>query len=162
MIRGGRNLIKIIIIVLIIIALIFVAVYFEFWYTKKCYDYTCFNKAVYDCKNAFYIDEAKEATWQNTILGKEEDNCIINVKLLMVKQGDIESKSLEGKEMDCYLSMTNIKTIIEKGQNIAPHEDLKICHGLLKEDMQELMIKNLWAVVIKNLGQIQEESIKPL
>jgi flagellar basal body-associated protein FliL len=148
---------KTIIILAIIIVIILVLLVLSFFYTRKCYDYSCFNSAVVNCEKASYLDESVEATWQYKILGMRDGKCEINVNLLMVKKGKTDAESLVGKEMICRLTRDEALSTLSKNQDIKPQSDINKCNGRLKEDMQEIMIKNLWGIIIKNLGSIKEE-----
>lgn len=143
-------------IVVIIIAL----VYLKFFYFKKCQDYTCFNEGVVKCNKIIFRSDEKEAVWEYKVLGKKKGECVINVKLLMIKQGKKETQILEGKEMKCYLDSATIQQFINQNKNINPRQNLELCHGILKEEMQEIIIKNLWGVVLKNIGKIKEELVE--
>ena len=38
-----------------------------------------------------------------------------------------------------------------------PVENLGLCHGLLKEGLQDLIIKKMHTYIIENMGKINEE-----
>jgi len=152
---------KKIILIFVLIVILLAGLIFTFFYTKRCSDYMCFNSAVVNCEKASYLDDSVEATWQYKVLGKEDGKCLINVKLLMVKKGKTDAESLIGKEMICKLTEGDINSFISKNQDIKPQADINKCQGELKEGMQEIIIKNLWGIIIKNLGSIKEE-VKPL
>jgi hypothetical protein len=156
--RVSKN--KIIIISIVIVILLALLI-FTFIYTKKCSNYSCFDSAIATCQKASYLDESVEATWQYHILGEKDGKCMINIELLMVKEGKTDAESLVGKEMICELTKDEINSALIKSQEIKPQSDINKCHGRLKEDMQEIIIKNLWGIIIKNLGNIKEE-ITPL
>ena len=139
---------KRIILVILIIIVAIIAIFFTFLYTKKCSDAVCFNKALAKCSKASYVNDANDATWVYKIGGKSGDECKINVKILQLKEGTIDLSILEGKEMDCYLPLGSISS---------PQENLANCHGLLKEEMQGLIINKLHNYIVSNLGQIGEE-----
>ena len=61
--------------------------------------------------------------------------------------------NLEGKDMDCFLKL---------GLVISPEKSLKDCHGLLKEDIQEMIIQRMHSQIVENLGKINEETTKIL
>jgi len=138
---------------ILIILVAVIAVYFTFFYPRKCGDATCFNSALLKCKRAKYIDDLTDAVWSYRIKGKSGDKCQVDVKLLQLKRGASEMVILEGKEMTCYLPL---------GVITSPQEDLKKCHGLLKEEMQSLIINRLHNYIVENLGEISEELKKPL
>jgi len=60
---------------------------------------------------------------------------------------------MEGKEMVCYLPLGTITS---------PQGNLANCHGLLKEEMQSLIINRLHNYIVNNLGQISEELTKAI
>ncbi len=144
---------KVIILIAAIVVIAIGAIFFTFFYTKKCSDVSCFNSALLECFRASYIDDARDLVWLYEIKGKYQDKCRVKVKLLEVKEGLSEASFLEGKEMMCSLPL---------GTVAAPQENLKNCHGLLKEGMQELIINRLHSYIVDNLGQISEELNKPL
>jgi len=90
---------------------------------------------------------------QYKIKGMEDGKCKVDVKVLQVKEGSLDKTALEGYSMLCYLG---------KGDTTLPESDLTRCHGLLKEKIQEIMIQNAHAQIIKNLGQIAPELEKVL
>jgi predicted membrane protein len=145
-----KRVVKIILIVLIIIVAV-LAVYFTFFYSRNCKTAECFNFALTKCYRASYINDAEDAAWYYKIKGKSGDNCKIYVKLLQLKQGTGQISSLEGKEMTCYTQL---------GMITSPQGNLANCHGLLKEEMQNLIINRLHNYIVSNLGQISEELTK--
>jgi len=142
-----------IIVISLIIIIAIIAVYFTFFYTKKCRDIGCFNNALLKCRRASYMNDVEDATWFYKIKGKSHGECKIRVKLLQVKEGTVELANLEGKEMMCYLPL---------GAVLNPQENLEKCHGLLKEEMQKLIITRLHNYITSNLGEISEEMTKAI
>jgi len=142
-----KRVVRIILIVLIVIVAI-LAVYFTFFYSRKCSAASCFNFALTKCYRASYINDVEDAAWYYQIKGKSGDNCKINVKLLQLKQGTSDIAGLEGEEMTCYTPLGTITS---------PQGNLANCHGLLKEDMQGLIINKLHNYIVGNLGQISGE-----
>jgi hypothetical protein len=138
---------------LIVLIIVVVGVYFLFFYTKKCNDAACFNSALIKCKKTSYISDAEDGSWFYSIKGKEEETCKVNVKMLQLKRGTIEMSSLQGKDMDCYLPL---------GIVTSPQEDLDRCHGILKEEMQKIIITRLHNYIVGNLGDIGEELEKAI
>ena len=133
-------------VIILIIGLI--AVYCSFFYTKNCSDTTCFNNAISSCTKAYFLEDSKEAAWQYSIKGKSSDSCVIAVKLLQIKEGNQDLAGMEDSSMTCS---------IELGTISRPQENLENCHGLLKENMQDLMIRRLHNYIAANLGQISDE-----
>jgi hypothetical protein len=44
-----------------------------------------------------------------------------------------------------------------KGVVVYPEQDIAQCHGLLKEEMQGIIIKKLHTYIVDNLGEIEQE-----
>ena len=59
-----------------------------------------------------------------------------------------DSISLEGQSMTCMLPL---------GVVMAPESDIGICHGLLKEGLQDLVIRKLHTYLVQNLGRLNLE-----
>lgn len=134
------------IIAVIVVGLI--AVYFSFFFYRSCKDEECFNKNLLSCSKTKFLKNTEEIIWHYTIKGRQGSDCLVNVKIISVKQGKPSLSSLEGKDMDCYLSLNSI---------IVPESDITKCHGLLKEALQEEIIQNMHSYILENLGQIKEE-----
>ncbi|MBU0467399.1 MAG: hypothetical protein KKF39_07100 [Nanoarchaeota archaeon] len=132
---------------LVVILIILVLGYFLFFSSKKCSDYSCFEEHLKKCKKASYVDETEDGFWEYKINKKEQENCKVNVRLLQLKKGNSELSLLEGKNMECD---------IELGTASRPQNNLKICNGLLKEKMQEIIIERLHKYVTENLEDIKK------
>ncbi len=142
-----------------VLIIVFVAVIFlTFFYTKKCQNRTCFDSSLRGCKKASYLNDGEEAVWRYRIRGRVwggefKKNCKINVELVKIKRGGIEMESVEGKSMDCYL---------ELGVVDFPERDITRCHGILREEMQNIIIQKTHAYILDNIGRISEELEKAL
>lgn len=147
-----RKLVLITAIVIVAVCLIIVG-YFLYFFSKQCLNQECFNRALISCNRVSYIKESTDTIVHYRILGRSADRCEVNLKLLQVKRGTIELAQLEGKEMRCF---------VPYGTMAAPEENLKECHGLLKEDIQEIIIKRMHAQIVENIGKISEEITKIL
>ena len=132
---------------IIAVILLGAAIYFSFFYSESCNDSSCFNNALLNCKKVGYIEETSDASWGYDIRGRVGDTCKVSVKLLQLKQGDVTLKMLQGEQMNCY---------IPYGSIIKPQANIDRCHGILKEDMQSIMINKLHNYITDNLGQIEE------
>ena len=130
-----------------IIAL-FVGIYFTFFFSYSCDDIACFRAHQQKCSRTEFINDAEDTTWFYKILGEENKACEIKVKVIQVKKGDISKRKLEGKSMNCYLPL---------GDTSSPEADIESCHGLLKEELQNIIIEKLHLYVIENIGEIGEE-----
>ncbi len=126
-------------------------------YSKDCADESCFESSLEKCSRAVWINEAEDASWGYGINGRGFlctlnsnlcGECIVNVKLLQVKGGSIDLEKLNGRSMDCYLPF---------GYAANPQEDLSRCHGILKEEMQDMIIRKMHSYILTNVGRISEE-----
>lgn len=144
---GAGKKIFLILIVLAIIALA-VAVYFTFFFSYKCKDLGCFKTHQAECSKTTYIKESESIDWMYHIKGKSGNNCQIEAKILQIKKGSLSQAKLEGKSMECSLPLGNLEN---------PEADISLCHGILKEEIQNLMIQKLHAYVLDNIGEISDQ-----
>lgn len=134
-------------ITVLVITIIFVAslaLYVSFGHTT-CTSLSCFQEKMARCSLASYVREEPQATWKYDIEGRKLDECRIQVTLLQAKEGDLELREFEGDSMDCSYPLGTLSF---------PEKDMARCHGLLKEDLQGLIIKKLHQYVLDNLGEI--------
>ena len=110
-----------------------------------CSDVSCFEKNMISCKKANFINDQQEAVWNYDIKGVSGEECEIEVTLEHIRSGKINSEKLQGKSMDCFYP----PNVFEY-----PEKNLDLCHGRLKEDMQELILINLHEYVLDNLDVI--------
>ena len=134
-------------VVLIILALAVYLVWFLFFSYKDCDNWDCFNSRLEDCKRTTFIG-GTTLVFDYTIEGKDDGFCVVDVKLLQGEVSERESKNLEGQEMKCSLPL---------GLVMIPESDILNCHGILKEGLQDLIIKKLHAYLVQNLGKINLE-----
>lgn len=132
---------KIILAIFILIILV-VAIYFTFFFYYGCDSLSCFKSHQLKCVKTKFINDEQTTTWQYIIRGKENGNCVVEAKILQIKEGELDRKTLEGKSMECFLRIGNINL---------PEADLTLCHGRLKEDIQEIMIKNIHSQILSNI-----------
>lgn len=137
------------VLVLVVVAVIAGAVYMTWFFTYSCDDIGCFQNHQAKCTRARYLHETENTVLRYETKRKDSGLCVTGVKMVAVKEGSVDKKKLEGLDMDCWVQM---------GERItAPEADLSECHGLLKEEIQEIMIKNAHAQILANIGQIGEE-----
>lgn len=137
---------------ILLIALL-VAVYFTFFFSYTCEDLSCFQAHQEKCSKTKFIRESESITWSYKIKGDDGGLCGIDAEILQVKKGDIDKIRLEGKSMMCYLPL---------GSTSLPELDLSRCNGILKEELQNIIIKNLHTYIVENIGEITEELNKPI
>ena len=148
--QGYGNLKKrllISVIILITAVILFIIIYF-FYYARPCNDSACFSNSLLRCSKVYFIKEDSKASWYYEIKGTSgKDSCSVLVRLLKMNAGDIDTQVLEGTEMTC---------IVNKGETLAPEENMKSCSGLLKEKLQEIIIDRMHSYLLQNLGEIKE------
>ena len=129
-----------IVLIIIIISLIWVH------YIKKtnCTNESCFNLNLEKCNRAEFIG-GTDMIFKYNILKQSENLCYVDVKLLQGNLNEQDSSDLEGKNMICELPF---------GAIMLPESNIKNCHGLLKENLQELFITKLHSYIVQNVGQI--------
>ena len=135
------------IIAIIIIVLALVGLYFLFFNIQKCDTKECFEKAGLNCKKVSWLREDAQAAWSYKIIGKGKESCTVQVKLLKLNKGKIDSEGLIGKEMTCDLI---------KGGTEFPEKDISRCHGILKEEMQNVLIQRMHDYLLQNVGKLEE------
>lgn len=135
---------------LIILAIIiFYYIFMLNFSTKDCQSLDCYYDALQDCDKASVVREDSKAVWRYTIYGKQNDyTCGVLVELLTIKEGHVDIKSLEGKEMIC---------VVAKGNSVLPEKKITSCTGPLREELQYILLQRLHKYVIDNLGEIEEE-----
>lgn len=114
--------------------------------TIECADYSCFQENMASCSKARYVNEEAEASWLYSIERRFEGQCEIEVTLLQAKSGDLGLRDFEGHSMLCTYA---------SGIVTYPDKDLSVCHGLLKEDLQGLIIEKLHSYILANLDDIK-------
>jgi hypothetical protein len=140
-------------VLVIILAGIISSIYYLFVYINLCQTETCFAKAVTNCKKASYISDKEEMITKYTIKGRGLSYCKVEVEILRIKKGETILSSLDGKSMECKITLNTYSS---------PENDLSLCSGLLKEKLQEIIIERMHKQLLENIGKINEEATKIL
>lgn len=142
---NDKKIIYLIVFFIIIAFLLFLGIsYFK----KSCKDENCFFNALDKCDKVSWIREDSQAAWSYNIMGSPGKNtCEVEVSLVKLKQGTIDIEKLEGKKMTC---------VVDKGSRSYPEKILSKCTGILKEEMQEIIIQKMHNYIFNNIGEIQE------
>jgi len=146
MLKKTRRIVYIALVAVVVLAIIG-AVCLLLFYTPRCQNYECWQEKMTACSKVSFINDESEASWMYEVKGKEGGKCAISVKLLLAKQGELGINKLIGQEMTCYYSL---------GTAAYAEKDLSKCHGLLKEELQTIIINKLHAYIIENLGKVEE------
>lgn len=133
---------------ILFIASISFSIYYLFFYAKVCNTGDCFAKAKQDCDRISYVKENVRGSWLYIIKGSDGKLCNIEVQLLKLKEGTFKSEKLEGKTMICSIRKDSVKY---------PEDDLSKCTGILKEELQTLIIQNMHSYLLENVGELKED-----
>ena len=148
--QGYRKIYQRAIIALFILSLfmILIAAFYFFVYFKPCNDKACFIDSLRKCKRVAFVKEDAEAAWLYRIISNTENqNCNVEITLLKVKEGDLDSERLQAKKMICITPKTGVDS---------PEKDVSKCSGLLKEEMQTIIIERLHSYILQNIGEIKK------
>ncbi|MCW8966859.1 MAG: hypothetical protein OQK82_09280 [Candidatus Pacearchaeota archaeon] len=131
-----------------IVIIFFSAVYFTFFFSYSCDDLACYKAHQRECSRTKFVNNNEGTIWKYQIIGEANKTCEIDVEVLQIKEGSTDKKRIEGKTMICYLPL---------GDDTSPELDITNCHGLLKEELQKMIIEKLHLYIIENIGEISEE-----
>lgn len=131
------------------IIVIVLAVLLLFFGYNECDDWECFNSHLEGCNRVKFIGGTK-MIFEYTIKGTKNGNCEVGVQLLQGELNNQDSIKLEMQKMTCMLP---------KGVVMIPESDIGNCHGLLKEGLQDLVIKKLHTYLVQNLGRLNLEML---
>ena len=143
--RNGFNWSKLV--VFFVLVGFFWIVWVMFFDYENCRDKACFDSNLRGCDKARFID-GDDMIFRYVIEGKSGGDCEVGVELLQGELNNADSMKLEGQEMVCLLPF---------GVVVAPESDIGVCHGLLKEGLQDLVIKKLHTYLVQNLGRLNLE-----
>ena len=134
--------------IILVLALIVFSIYFLLFYAKPCGDEECFVNARVNCKRVSLVREDSQSSWLYTIRGSKNDLCNVEVKLLKIKQGNMDSEDLQGQKMSC---------LVQKASSQFTEKDISKCTGVLKEELQNIIIKRMHNYLLENVGEIKQE-----
>ncbi len=151
--RQKKKIIILIIALSILFVMLLGSLYFFYVTLKTCNDEACFDEALVTCSRVYFIKDSVTTIMEYKIQGVTGDTCQVDIKLLQVKKGSADLALLEGKSMSCFTKL---------GVFSNPESDLSVCHGILKEEIQDMIIKRMHTQIVENLGKISEETTKVL
>ena len=143
------------IIIIICAALVIVALSYYLFYMPKCKDITCFKESLWKCNKASFVNERANSTWLYKVEGFTSDTCKVYVKSIFLKTDAATANALQGKEMECLIPKNILGSFM-------PEEKIEFCHGILKEEIQRLIIENMNSYIAQNIGQINEAAVTPI
>jgi hypothetical protein len=129
------------------LSIIAVAVLLLLFGYNKCDSWECFNSGLEKCDRTKFIGGTK-MIFEYSIRGPQNGGCEVGVFLLQGELNNKDSLKLENTGMDC---------VLPKGVVMIPESDISNCHGLLKEGLQDLIIKKLHTYLVQNLGRLNLE-----
>ena len=135
--------------VIIVVFLMAVFIALALHYTvepSRCENYGCFQERMASCVRSDYINEEPEASWRYEIKREKSELCEIEVTLLQAKEGELKLREFEGQTMTCSYPA---------GVIAYPDKDLSRCHGLLKENLQVVIIDRLYSYLDNNLIDVK-------
>lgn len=141
-----------VIVVLVLLVVVLLVLWFRFFGYKNCGDWNCFNENLKACDRAEFVGGA-DMIFGYTIRGALDAGCKVDVELLVGELNNQDSISLERQKMSCILPM---------GVVMIPESNIGNCHGMLKEGLQDLVIKKLHTYIVQNLGKINLEVLEVL
>jgi len=135
-------------VIVVLLVIVFISAVYLTLAPEKCGTFDCFQENMVKCSAAEHINEEPEASWGYKILGREGNDCEIEVTLLQAKEGELAISEFQGHSMSCFYPI---------GTSAYPHQDLSLCHGRLKEDIQGRIISKLHEYLLDNLIDIEKE-----
>jgi len=135
-----------IILAVVVIGLLVFRIFFSY---EDCESRQCFDQNLRDCDRAKFV-AGEDMIFEYAIKGKGGGGCEVDVKLLQGELNNADSKKLEGQTMLCTLPL---------GVVMNPEADVGVCHGLLKEGLQDLIINKLHTYLVQNLGRLNLEML---
>jgi hypothetical protein len=125
---------------------------FSYFYIPKCASSTCFKASFFKCAKVSFTNAGENSTWFYSIQGLSGGECKIYVKAISFKTDVVTGTALTGKDMTCYIPKEILGAFM-------PEEKIEYCHGILKEEIQRLMIEKMHLYIIQNIGQLNQTII---
>jgi len=136
----------------IAVAAILFYLVFSYFYIPKCPNLNCFKASFFKCTKASFTNAGENSTWFYSIKGLSAGECKVYVKVISLKSDVNIGAALSGKEMYCYIPKELLGAFM-------PEEKIEYCHGMLKEEIQRLMIEKMHLYIIQNIGQISPQTL---
>lgn len=144
--RSGGSVLRKLLILFILIGLVF-GVWVVFFSYEDCRNKACFDENLKGCDKVRFVS-GDDMIFEYLVRGESEGACEVEVKLLQGELNNADSGKLEGEVMVCMLPL---------GAVVVPESDIGVCHGLLKEGLQDLVIRKLHTYLVQNLGRLNLE-----
>lgn len=135
---------------LVVLAVLLWGVWAAFFSYPTCETWDCFNNKLEECNKVKFIGESGSMIFEYTVKGASDGECEVVVQLLKGELNNQDSEKLEMHKMTCYLP---------QGVVMIPESNIGKCTGLLKEGLQDLVIKKLHTYLVQNLGKLNLEMV---
>jgi len=139
---------------LVVLAVLIWGVWAAFFSYATCDNWDCFNGKLEECGKVKFIG-GDDMIFEYTIQGIDDGECEVGVQLLQGELNRQDSIKLEGHKMTCMLPEGVV--MIPGGVVMIPGSDIGERSGLLKEGLQDLLIKKMHTYLVQNLGQLNLE-----
>ena len=120
-------------------------------YKPECLNQSCFLNSLWKCKSSTYLNSQENVTWYYVIDGPTDDKCQVKVNSVNIKADVETANALMGKTMTCLIPKDIAGSFMPEGK-------IEYCHGELKENIQDLIIKKLHLFIVQNIGQLNSTS----
>lgn len=134
-------------VILGVLAVLVLGAWVMFFSYTKCETWDCFNDHLEDCDKVKFVG-GTDMIFEYVVEGSSDGKCEVGVRLL---QGELDNEEL------IKLEMQKMTCMLPEGIVMIPESDIGNCHGMLKEGLQDLMIKKLYGYLVQNLGRINLE-----
>jgi len=136
--------------IILLVVILLVVAWFLFFGYGECDTWDCFNENLRRCDKVRFVG-GTDMIFEYTIKGASGGECEVEVELLMGELNNQDSIKLENQRMTCMLPEKVV---------MIPESNIGKCHGLLKEGLQDLVIKKLHTYLVQNLGKINLELVE--
>jgi hypothetical protein len=116
-----------------------------------CSTEACFKTELWKCSKVSFLNAGENSTWMYKIEGFSGDECVVYAKAVSIKADVATGTALSGKDMTCYIPKNVLGSFM-------PEEKIEYCHGLLKEEIQRLMIEKMHLYIVQNIGKMNQSS----
>ncbi len=151
--EGGKNkliFLKVLVLLSFFLFLSYVG-WLSFFSFEECNELECFNKNLKSCDRAKFVG-GSDMIFRYSILGRFENDCRVHAELLQGELNNQDSLKLEGQGMICDLPF---------GMIGVPESNIGECHGILKENLQDIVIKKMYSYIIQNIDNLGLENANP-
>jgi len=127
----------------------------SFFILPKCTTELCFKAELWKCNKVSFLSSKENSTWIYNIKGFSGDECVVYAKIISIKADIATGTALTGKDMTCYIPKNVLGSFM-------PEEKIEYCHGVLKEEIQRLMIEKMHLYIVQNIGKISKGSFEAI